>query len=215
MSKKLKFYTLCLAVIYVIFFAHNVYEFGKYGIGGYKFASNEVEKIGNYQVLASRIAPVNGTATFPTTFVNEKTGDTVRVEIREIMAFMFDSSDATPFYVKIITPLINCLIFLLFLVIPFLVYRIIKSISKNEFYSIKNIKRIKKLSYVLLSIFALTLLTTYLSTVLTNIYLQLQDYTTCIDDFNYSLLFMGLVVLILSEILRYTKTIKEEQELTI
>ena len=90
-----------------------------------------------------------------------------------------------------------------------------KSISKNEFYSIKNIKRIKKLSYILLAIFALTLLTNYFRVIITNAYLQMKDYTACISDFNYSLLFMGLVILVLSEILRYTTSIKEEQELTI
>ena len=218
MSKKLKFYGLCLTVVYVIFFGHNVYEFAKYGVGGYNFGNKEVEKLGNYHVLVSSVVPVGGSVTFPTTVINEKTGEEVCVEIRELMAFIFDSPDTMPTYVKLMDLSIHVFafgVFLLFLIIPFLVYRVMKSISKNEFYSLKNIRRIKKLSYILLAIYAVTLLESYLRVLIANAYLQIKDYTACLSDFNYALLFMGLVVLIMSEILRYTTSIKEEQELTI
>lgn len=218
MNKKLKFYSLLLAVAYIIFFAHNIYEQGKYGVAAYKFGSREIKKLDHFQILGGNVIPIEGPATFPTLMLNEKTGKEIRLEITEMMAFLFDVPENIPASIKIMNisiTILNYVVILLFLIIPFIVYKIMKSISKNEFYSKKNIARIKKLSFVLLAIFAVALIANCLGTAITNAYMQLKDYTACVKYFNYSILFMGLVILTLSEILKYTKFMKEEQELTI
>ncbi|MDR2804657.1 MAG: DUF2975 domain-containing protein [Dysgonamonadaceae bacterium] len=45
--------------------------------------------------------------------------------------------------------------------------------------------------------------------------MQIEGYKASLQEFNYPLLFLGLVILVLSEILRYTTVIKAEQDLTI
>jgi hypothetical protein len=206
--------------MYVIFFVHNVYETGKVAIAGFELGYKQ-GKSGNtgFNVCASYMTPVDGSITFPSTVINEKTGEEVRFEIRQMIALISKSPENIPIYVKIMNIAANILaliVFALFVVyIPLAGYKIMKSITQNEFYSLKNIKRIKKISLFLLLIFAINLFVNLTATISTDFYLEIKDYTAYTGDFNYSLLFTGLVLLILSEILRYTKNIKEEQDLTI
>ncbi|MDR2126776.1 MAG: DUF2975 domain-containing protein [Prevotellaceae bacterium] len=219
MSRKLKIYSLCLAIVYVVCFAHNVYESGKIAIAGFKLGYKQ-GKSGNtgFNVCASYMIPVNGSLTFPSTVINEKTGEEMRFEIRQMIAFMPETPENVPVYVPIMNIAANISGFImlaLFVYIPFVVYKIMKSITQNRFYSIENIKRIKKISLILLLAFAINIFINMSVTISTNSYLYIKDYKAYMDNFNYSSFFMGLVLLILSEILRYTKNMKEEQDLTI
>ncbi|MDR0754200.1 MAG: DUF2975 domain-containing protein [Prevotellaceae bacterium] len=219
MNKKLKIYSLCLAIIYVVFFIHNTYDSGKLAIAGFELGYQQ-GKSGNinFNVCASYMKPVAGSITFPSAVLNEKTGEEIPFELRQIIAFIPESPENVPIYLKImnIAANISGLIMLAFFVyIPFVGYKIMKSISHNKFYSIENIKRIKKISLILLLVFVITVFISLTATISTDFYLQIKDYKAYMNDFNYSSFFIGLVLLILSEILRYTKNMKEEQDLTI
>ncbi|MDR1983975.1 MAG: DUF2975 domain-containing protein [Prevotellaceae bacterium] len=218
MSKKLKFYSICLAIVYVIFFAHNAYESIKFGVAGFKLGYSQSKENNNLHVCGGDVEPVAGALTFPSTVINEKTGEEVHCEIRQIFAYMSQVPDKIPFYVKtmsVMADVIGIIVLAFFAYLPFIVYKILKSITKNEFYSIRNIKRIRKVSLILLTIFVLTFFVNFSTMTVTKAYLQIKDYTSCIGYLNYSLLFIGLVILVLSEILKYTTVIKEEQDLTI
>ncbi|MDR3226649.1 MAG: DUF2975 domain-containing protein [Prevotellaceae bacterium] len=219
MNKKLKFYSFFLAVVYVIFFICSVYETSRYAIAGFEFGYNKgKERDFDFQVCGGFLTPVDGSVIFPTTILNEKTGKDVHIEIRQVFAYMDDTPEQIPAYVTILSitaQILTFVLLVLFIYLPFVVYKIMKSITKNEFYSIQNIKRIRKVSFILLTIFAIIFYSSVSIAVLTNAYLQIKNYTACIGEFNFPLLFIGLVVLILSEILKYTTTIKEEQDLTI
>ncbi|MDR2653334.1 MAG: DUF2975 domain-containing protein [Prevotellaceae bacterium] len=219
MSNKLKIYISLLAIMYVIFFVHNVYEGGKFAIAGFKIGYAQGKSgNSNVQVCVGYMTPVAGSATFPSTVINEKTGEEVRLEIRQMMALVSKSPENVPAYVKVMyiaASIFSLIVFALFVYIPFIVYKIMKSITQNEFYSIRNIKQIRKISLVLLLIFAINIFVNLCTTIWTNSYLLIKDYKAYLGDFNYSSLFTGLVLLVLSEILLYTKSIKEEQDLTI
>jgi Protein of unknown function (DUF2975). len=219
MSKKLYFYSLCLTVVYIVFFVHSAYEMGQFGLAGFKLGYNDGRQSElEHHVVGNYIIPIEGSATFPSTFINKKTGEEVRLEIRQVLAYVTKSPESVPFYVKLAEIMSLVLVFILlalFIYLPFVVFRIMKSITKDEFYSVKNIKRIKKTSFILLGIFLISLITNISNVITTNAYMQMENYEAYLGDLNYSLLFLGLITLILSEILRYTTTIKEEQDLTI
>jgi TRAP-type C4-dicarboxylate transport system permease small subunit len=196
-----------------------MYEAGKLAIAGFEFDYKQ-GKSGNINlnVCASYTKPVEGSITFPSTVINEKTGEEVRFEIRQMIALISKSPENITIYVKIMNITANIMgliIFAFFVYIPFVGYRIMKSITQNRFYSMENIKRIKKISLILLLIFVINLFINLTATISTDSYLQIKDYKPYMGDFNYSALFIGLILLILSEILQYTKNMKEEQDLTI
>ena len=219
MSKRLYIYTICLAIAYVVLLGHSLYEMGTVGVAGFKLGYAE-GSAGHteYHVFGGNLVPITGSATFPSSFINEKTGEVGRLEIRQILAFFTQSPENIPAYVKAMeSSKILWSFFLIgfFIYLPFVVYRIFKSIMKEEFYSLKNIRNIRKVSFILLAIFLLEFLMNIINVVTSNFYMQLKDYKAYLGEVNYTLLIMGLVVLILSEILCYTMSMKEEQELTV
>ena len=219
MSKRLYIYTICLAIAYVVLLGHSFYEMGKVGVAGFKLGYAEGSSgHTEYHVFGGDIVPIAGSATFPTLFINEKTGEQVRLEIRQVLAYFTKSPDNIPAHIKIMENskiFWSLLLIGLFIYLPFVVYRIFKSIAKEEFYSLKNIRNIRKASIILLAIFFTELLIGVVNVFTGNFYMQLKDYKVYLSEVNYTLLIMGLVVLILSEILCYTKAMKEEQELTV
>jgi hypothetical protein len=223
MSKKLYIYSAILAIIYVVFFGNCVYEIVDSGIGGVRFGMREAEK-GNllsgtpYEILGAHITPSAGTASFPSTILNEKTGENIRLEVREVLAFLTQLPDPVPVHIKILKFLnfiLNFCLLGLFIYLPFIAYKVMKSISKDEFYTIKNINNIRKIAIVVLSMFIIITFDYISMNIVSGFYMQLEGYKFVIRDINFPVLFVGLVVLILSEILRYTTTMKEEQEFTI
>jgi hypothetical protein len=223
MSKKLYIYSAILAIVYVVFFGNCLYEIVDSGIGGAKFGMREF-KNGNlsittpYEIFGTYITPTTGTASFPSTILNDKTGENMRLEIREALTFLTQLPDYVPVHIEIlkcVNFILTFCLFGLFIYLPFIAYKVMKSISKDEFYTIKNINSLRKISIVILSMFLICFISNLFMNIVSGFYMQLEGYKTVIRDFNFPVLFLGLVVLILSEILRYTTTIKEEQELTV
>jgi hypothetical protein len=164
------------------------------------------------------MTPREGYFTFPSSITNEKTGEKMQIEITRAIMFMKQIPDSIPFYVKILKINSNLLIFAffaLFAYLPFIASKIMKSIPKNEFYSIANINRIRMVSYVILLMFLFNFVGKLFKHIAATFYASLGEYKFIMREYNYSLLFLGLTILILSEILRYTTSIKEEQEFTI
>jgi hypothetical protein len=223
MSKKLYLYSAILAIVYVVFFGNCVYEIVNAGIGGVKLGMREAEE-GNislsapYEIFGAHITPRTGTGSFPSTIFNKKTGENMRLEIREVMTFMTQLPDSIPVYIKILKFLnffLNLCLFGIFIYLPFIAYKTLKSISKDEFYTIKNINNIRKIAIVILAMFLLITFNYISMSIVSGFYMQLEEYKIAIREFNFPVLFVGLVVLIMSEILRYTTAMKEEQEFTI
>ncbi|MDR1582293.1 MAG: DUF2975 domain-containing protein [Prevotellaceae bacterium] len=225
MNRKLYFYSVLLAVVYVIFVGHSLYEGSQWFISGLKAGYSQAKEAhdqsktnANLFVCGGDLTPIGGSATFPTQFLNLKTGEEAHIEITQMIAKLAKIPDSIPAYVialDVIKTLLSFILFLLFVYLPFVVYRIMKSISSNTFYSIRNINKIRKASFLLFGIFLATTLTNVCLVITTNAYIQMEGYKAVFKDLNYPLFFLGLIVLVLSEILRYTTSMKEEQELTI
>jgi hypothetical protein len=223
MNKKMYFYSAILAIAYILFFGQSVYEIIDSTVGGAKlgireFGNGNISQLSGYEILGSYLTPNEGTASFPSSILNEKTGENIRLEIREALIFLTQLPDSIPFYIyalKILIYIFNFILLLLFVYLPFITYRIIKSIPKDKFYSLKNINAIRKVSFIVLGMFIITILSLFFMNIISGFYLQLEGYEIAFREFNFPFLFLGLTILILSEILRYTKTMKEEQEFTI
>jgi len=224
MSKKLYLYSIILAIVYVVFFCRSVYESVENGIAGGKLAFRElIDESGKsrhlkYEVFGINLKPSKGIAYFPSTILNEKTQEKMRIEIREAMVFTTQTPDTIPLFIRILKIFTGLAIFIsfgIFCYIPIVAYKILKSIPKEEFYSITNINRMRKSAFLILAIFFLMLIASFFNCATSAYYMQLENYRLTVKITEYPLLFLGLVLLIMSEILRYTTNIKEEQALTI
>ena len=220
MSKRLYVYTAILAITYIIFFGNRVYEIIDAGIGGAKLGMREFEngEPSNFDVLGGKITPKEGTATFPSAMINNKTGENIRIEFREAIFYLKQLPNIIPLHIKILKISNSLLIFILigiFIYLPFIAYKVIKSVSKDKFYTIQNINKIREIPILLLCLFFVDSIYKIFTSIINSFYIQLEEYNIIMEELNYSCLFIGLVILILSEILRYTLVIKEEQELTV
>jgi hypothetical protein len=218
MNKKLYIYSIILAVVYTIFLGHCLYDHAYAGFRGGLLGIKEHASSLSYELLGGYLLPKEGLLSFPSSITNEMTGESMQMEIRESFIFMKQIPDNIPFYAKLLkisSYLLIYAFFALFIYLPFIASKIMKSIPKNEFYSIVNINRIRKVSYVILLMFLLYLVANFFMYISLGFYASFREYKFVMGEYNYSLLFLGLTILILSEILRYTTSIKEEQEFTI
>ncbi|MDR2057993.1 MAG: DUF2975 domain-containing protein [Dysgonamonadaceae bacterium] len=222
MSKKLYVYCICLAIIYVVSLGHGIYEMLDAGIGGFKLAQREFGDanvtVSPYQVLGLHLQPNDGIATFPSTILNEKTGENMRLEIRESLLFLTQLPESIPLYVKVLKIIYLLLTFAfsaIFIYLPFIIYRIIKSVSKEQFYHKKNINNLKKVGIISLFGFVIKVITGFIMNMEAAFYVQVEGYKIAFREYNYSFLFIGLVILVLSEIISYTTGMKEEVDLTV
>jgi hypothetical protein len=200
-----------------------MYEVIDSSVGGAKLGLRELKNgsishLSDYEIFGAYTKPSKGTAFFPSTILNEKTGEKVRLEIREALVFLTQMPANIPFYIKVLKNtnwILFFILFALFVRLPFVAYKIMKSVSKDEFYSIKNINNIRKVSIIIFGIFFISFFANFFANIVSRFYVQPEEYTIVMREFNFPLLFTGLVILILSEILRYTTTMKEEQDLTV
>jgi hypothetical protein len=179
----------------------------------------EALKSMDFELFDMHLKPVEGNAVFPSHIINEKTGENMLLEIRNGFVFFTQKPDtvATHIYIiKILNLIFPFLMLALFIYLPIKTFRIMRSISKEEFYTIKNINNLRYVSFALLAMYLIHFTMNLANSFLFNYYVQIKGYESqLVQDFNYAFLSLGLVLLILSEILRYTTRIKEENDLTV
>ena len=163
------------------------------------------------------VKPIPGFRTFPSNMVNLKTGNPIRIEFPILIAKVEKKqlpvwiTSGYFFFVLLALPLLLAIIF-----IPIQIYRVIRSIVKNEIFNPRNINRIRWIGYCLLFIFAGEVFVNFISTAEARALVNLEDYQIIfkMSEEYYWLLF-ALVTLMFAEILKISHTMKEEQDLTI
>ena len=175
------------------------------------FSENETE------TLYFKVKPISGFYSFPSSVTNLKAGNLVQTELSYFMAKV--NKAQLSLHLKIGY---GILLFLAFptlfaiLFIPLQTYRVIRSVVKNEIFNPKNINRIRWIGYCLLFIFSVEIYANFIYTAKAQVLIQLEDYRIIfkMGEEYYWLLF-ALVTLMFAEILKYSHTLKEEQDLTI
>ena len=204
------------------------YESGKelgqklYGGSEAQSESSSVDQISKKRIkelLYMFIQPVNGYYTLPTLVKNQKTGETITAEVRQLYVNVnWLVKDLPPWYnmIKITQLLLSILILFVMIYIPVQSFRVLRSIIKDEIFDIKNIRRIRRIGYSLLLCFIVAFGFGYATTLLAKEMISLENYKILfsIGDDSMFLLF-GLVVLLFAEVLKISHMMKEEQDLTV
>lgn len=230
METKIKIYSILIGVIYFLIVCSSIYhsraDFRKGYEEGRKDSqetaitlTGESNKNANSESFYLNLRPINDRYTFSQTVTNVLTGKSVDIEIKSciINAEKYStniSSGAKIFFIiRIIT---FVFVFLIILYIPILFLLIVKSIWQNNLMNQKLVKRIKRMGWILLSLY----LYMFIFFDFGEYYLALQcisleNYKIILDYGNCELIVLGLLTLMLGEILSHTLKMKEEQDLTI
>jgi len=235
MNTRLKIICILFGVIYLYFLGDNFVQVAvpafmkgiKEGISTAERRHNKEDKeedetyeSGNLLdgAVSFYVKSASGILSFPSSLMNLKTGKLIRTEFTAVTAII--DSSKLPFRINFAY---NIVLFvftipLLFVVvfIPVLIYRVIRSVVKNEIFDLRNIQRIRWISYCLLFIFVAEIYTNFVNMLRARELIQMEGYKIVfhIGDEFYWLLF-ALVTLMFAEILKMSHTMKEEQELTI
>ena len=169
------------------------------------------------ETLYFSVKPTSGFRSFPSSFINLKTGNPIQTEISYFIAKVNRAQLSLHF--KIMYGILLLLAFpalFAILFIPLQIYRVIRSVVKNEIFNPKNVNRIRWIGYCLLFIFVVEIAGSLIHTAEARVLVQLEDYRIIfkMGEEYYWLLF-ALVTLMFAEILKFSHTMKEEQDLTI
>jgi|GEM_PF-2330069 len=222
MSKKLYIYGIILMAIYCFFIVNYAYSYfigGKMSFNFITEKSMEGSDISDYEMLNLTLIPTDDKDLFPSSIKNEKTGENMLFMINKGMVYFGEKIEQLPAGLNIAQSFVGLFIMLLEIVIFFYIpvksFSIFRAVSKNNFYNQKNFKNLRKISYAILILFACSAVMQIINGLVARFYLDLNDYDILLMDIDYVFLILGLVLLIMSEMLLYTTSIKEENEYTI
>jgi hypothetical protein len=225
MYRKIKIYSIILAVIYAFLLGYLFYQ-GVYDFyAGIKQAMEETtdKKItgerSEIEVYHFKVEPNAGRYTYPETVINNVDEQSMQAEVSEYKIKTTTMGDKLPAYLIVLgyvrTFMAFVVLFGLFY-IPFLFFKTIASVVKDRVIDDKTIRRIQRMGRIVTGYFIIDLFFYRILGVITVEHLfQLQHYKPVVDYTDCTLLILGLVLLLLAEILKVSLKMKEEQELTI
>jgi hypothetical protein len=216
MNTRLKIICILFGVVYFSIIGEQIIT-GLYPgfIAGWNAGYNSTEIQEDIDFYAK---PVKGFYSYPTPFFNTKTGQTIYAEFRQIHVLVTNPVKL-PLWIDIayiIVMFSSLFIFALLIYVPIQVYKVIRSIVKNELFEKQNISRLRKTGYCLLISFCYGIIAniTYIAKART--WVSLEDYNMVFSmQEDYIYLLFGLIVLLFAEILKLSHQMKEEVDLTV
>ena len=186
---------------------------------GYKIGRESSPNTTWYMLtLHLRVLPIEGLHTYPEKIINSVTGQEVRAEANNFKIRIENSNIDIPVYVKVFRGFIIALsvVFLAGIVyLPFLFFSVIKSATKGKILEPKVIRNIQRIGYILIIYYVIDSLAYFSDYLIAQYVMTFEKYRAVIDVSDFGLLFLGLVTLLMTEILKVSRQLKEEQDLTI
>lgn len=212
-----------LCAILLIFFFASLYQGAvlpffegvKAGMTSAKYQLDHHEKM--YDFVLLDVVPKDYSF-FENSEVNQNTNETVLVRPNNLTITLksLPAKSTVWFSYRIINFVLTCITLILGIWVPFLLVKIVRSLQKSEVFERRNLKRINRIGIILMAVGILGTLLHAANIYSAQVMVDLSHY-----DFSYSNvvdfnpIIMGIVILIMNEILRFSIEIKEEQDLTI
>lgn len=215
METKIKIYSILIGLIYFLIIFASFYT----GYHEFKRSFNDGYNGVKSEKFYLHTQPIDYNLNSLETMINTLTGEKVGVEMMTVRVSTIDDNVPKSHVASIfstIRDLTIILITVVLLYIPILFLLIVKSIWQNNLMNQKLVKRIKRMGWILLSLYFYTFIffdfgTYYLASQC----IALENYKIILDYGNCELIVLGLLTLMLGEILSHALKMKEEQDLTI
>lgn len=168
--------------------------------------------------LHLKVLPIEGLHTYPERIINTVTGQEVKAEANNLKIKMVNSNIEIPVYLKVFRGfiLVLAVVFLIGIIyLPFLFFSVVKSATKGRILESKVIRNIQRIGWILIIYYLIDTLAYFSDYLIAQHVITFEKYKAVIDFSDFGLLFLGIVTLLLSEILKVSRQLKEEQDLTI
>nr|WP_297163161.1 DUF2975 domain-containing protein [uncultured Dysgonomonas sp.] len=219
MNNKIKIYCIILSILYTVVVICSLSDTIESFKAGYKIGRESSPNTPWYMLtLHLRVLPIEGLHTYPEKIINSVTGQEVRAEANNYKIRIENSNIDIPVYVKVFRGFIIALsvVFLAGIIyLPFLFFSVIKSATKGKILEPKVIRNIQRIGYILIIYYIIDSLAYFSDYLVAQYVMTFEKYRAVIDVSDFGLLFLGLVTLLMTEILKVSRQLKEEQDLTI
>lgn len=219
MNNKIKIYCIILSILYTVVVICSMSDTIESFKAGYKIGRESSPNTPWYMLtLHLRVLPIEGLHTYPEKIINSVTGQEVRAEANNYKIRIENSNIDIPVYVKVFRGFIIALsvVFLAGIIyLPFLFFSVIKSATKGKILEPKVIRNIQRIGYILIIYYIIDSLAYFSDYLVAQYVMTFEKYRAVIDVSDFGLLFLGLVTLLMTEILKVSRQLKEEQDLTI
>lgn len=219
MNNKIKIYCIILSILYTVVVICSMSDTIESFKAGYKIGRESSPNTPWYMLtLHLRVLPIEGLHTYPEKIINSVTGQEVRAEANNYKIRIENSNIDIPVYVKVFRGFIIALsvVFLAGIIyLPFLFFSVIKSATKGKILKPKVIRNIQRIGYILIIYYIIDSLAYFSDYLVAQYVMTFEKYRAVIDVSDFGLLFLGLVTLLMTEILKVSRQLKEEQDLTI
>ena len=218
MEKRVKVYGILITIVYCFLVITSISENFSLAKTAYDEGSKKTTAKCTSELFHFRTSPSDIGYSFSQSGINTLTGEEVGIEIRECVVKVPKSMTATTTTEKtfeVVKFILAIFLFLLILYIPFLFFMIVKPMWQNNILNLKLMKRIKRMGWVLISIYLLQWLFSIGDWYSISQRIELENYQINFNNASGELLILGLVTLMLGEVLNHTLKMKEDQDLTI
>lgn len=219
MNRKIKIYSIVLAVIYVSMITYHVFKGVDDFKAGFEMGKSGAETDKHLEIYHFRVEPVKGRYTFPSAVMNLLTNKPMNIEASEYKVKLSATDNIIPKWISILNVLktiFSLFVLIILIYIPVLFFSVIRSATKDRIIDGKVIGKIKRIGWLLIGFFIYDFVFFKLLEPITARYIiQFKDYNIVSDFSDLTVLILGLVTLIMGEILNISLRLKEDQELTI
>lgn len=165
-----------------------------------------------------RLKPSRGHLSFPDSIKNLSNNSYVPYRSHYVKARVaFDKASLKKIGVyRAIEIALSVISFILMIYIPILFFKFVFSLMDGVIFDHKNIKRLRRLGYVLLTFYASYFAADWCAAKINKLLFQFENYSISMSgEANFIWVLLGIVVLLCAEILSRGYKLQEEQELTI
>lgn len=218
MNSKIKIYCIILSVIYSIVVIYTLSDIVDSFKAGFKEGRETTTTPWYMRTLHLKVLPVEGIYSYPEKIKNTFTAQEVKAEPNYYKIKLDNSNIEIPLYLKIFKGFIVALsVFALgaAVYLPFIFFSVVKSATKGKILEHNVIRKIQQIGYILIFYYLMDSLAYFSDFLISKHVIMFERYRAVIDLSDFGLLLLGLVTLLMTEILKVSRQLKEEQDLTI
>lgn len=212
-----------LSVVLLVVFLGSLYQGAvlpfleglKYGISIANYEEKQDVRTNDFLMLDVK---VNNPEYFDTTHVNKLTGERVLIRPSNVSVLVNTMPEEPSwwFAVRVLYGVLLFAVLILGVIIPFLVIKILRSLQNSEVFERINIRRINRIGLMLLVIGLCSTVLQFIQLVSASQMVQLEHFSFSFSRVvDFEALVMGLVILLMNEVLKFSVSMKEDQDLTI
>lgn len=215
--------SILAGAVYLFIITANFVGGWKSGVKTFKESAQQAEmeiKTGSgrsWENFILTLEPKNFDQFYSDSIRNLKTGEITPISYDKIQVWYTHTQPQTTKSFLLDTGMLLTAIpsMVLYLLILILFYKLVLAFYKDNIFSKDNVRRLKLLGTFTIIIYILQLAFYFMYHATTRSLLELSDYNIIMPDLEHELLLLGVILLIATNVMKRTITLKEEQDLTI